>query len=139
MAAFLVFVAIFAAALIYFQFFAFYQRAAAPDALAVRDVPLAVSDWQGIDAESSPLKLRGCFTTDRESLAGLEPAQDATPLVAPFWFGCFDAGELTEDLAEGRAVAYPVARDEPEGFDIMLAVYDDGRAYLWRQLNERFR
>ena len=62
---------------------------------------------------------------------------DATPLVAPFWFRCFDAGRLTADLATGAAAAYAVARDAPPGFDLMLAAYPDGRGYLWRQLGDR--
>jgi hypothetical protein len=134
--AFLVFVAVFAAALVYFQVFAFYERTEGPGDL---DLGVPVADWQGIDAGSSPLKLRACFETDPEAAAGLEPAPDATPLTPPFWFGCFDARDLTADLDAGRASAYAVARDQPEGFDLLLAVYPDGRAYLWRQLNERFR
>lgn len=139
MMAFLVVVALFAAALVYFQLFAFYERAEAPETLSVGAAVLPVRNWEGIDAASSPLKRRACFRTDPDALAQEEPVADATPLNAPFWFGCFDAGKLTADLEAGQASAYPVARDEPAGFDTMVAVYPDGNAYMWRQLNERFR
>jgi hypothetical protein len=131
---FLAFLALFAAALVWAQVFAFYQRETAAPELG----GLAVADYRGIDAASSPLKLRGCFRLDPAAAAGLTLAPDATPLVAPFWFRCFDAGQLTRDLATGAARAYAVARDAPEGFDLMLAAYPDGRGYLWRQLDDRF-
>jgi hypothetical protein len=134
--AFLALVAIFAVALVYFQVFAFYERTDGPGALAL---PVPVAAWEGIDAPTSPLKLRACFETDPAAAATLEPAPDAAPLNPPFWFRCFESGGLTEDLDAGRASAYAVARDVPDGFDLMLAVYPDGRAFLWRQLNERFR
>ncbi len=137
--AFLVFFVVFAAALVYFQFFAFYGQTEAPEALHVDRERIPVAEWQGIDAGTSPLKLRACFETEAGALAEAEPVDDATPLTAPFWFRCFDARALTQDLAAGRAEAFAVARDEPNGFDTMLAVYPDGQAYLWRQLNERFR
>jgi hypothetical protein len=137
--AFAVFLVVFAAALVYFQFFAFYRETDPPAALQVAGATVPVENWQGIDATTSPLKLRACFETDPAALAALEPAPDATPLTPPFWFRCFDARTLTHDLASGRAEAVAVTRDEPEGFDTMLAIYPDGRAYLWRQLNERFR
>jgi hypothetical protein len=139
MIAFLAFVAVFAAALIYFQFFAFYRTTEAPEAVFVDGDPVPVRDWTGIDGATSPLKLRACFETEVAALADAEPVTDATPLNPPFWFRCFDARGLTHDLQAGRAEAFAVTRDQPSGFDTMLAVYPDGRAYLWRQLNERFR
>ena len=131
---FLAFLALFAAALVWAQVFAFYHRETAAPELG----RLAVADYRGIDAASSPLKLRGCFRVDPAARPASTPAPDATPLVAPFWFRCFDAGRLTDDLAAGAATAYAVARDAPQGFDLMLAAYPDGRGYLWRQLNDRF-
>ena len=135
---FLVFLVVFVAALIWTQFFAYYHRVTGIEALDVagRDVP--VSGYQGIDGTSSPLKLRGCMLLETSALMGLPPAVDAAPLTAPFWFRCFDARQLGEDIASGAATAYAAARDTPEGFDRMLAVYPDGRAYLWRQLNARY-
>lgn len=136
---FLIFLAVFAAALIYTQFFAYYERLDGVETVTVAGVPVAVSEYRGISSSSSPLKPRACFALDPEAVADLAPATDATPLTAPFWFRCFDAHQLTEDLAAGSATAYAAARDAPKGFDEMVAVYPDGRAFLWRQLNETFR
>ena len=43
------------------------------------------------------------------------------------------------DLAAGTAQAVALARNEPEGFDLMAAVYPDGRGYVWRQLGAAYR
>ena len=134
----LLFAAVFGVALYWFQVFAFYERTSGTDTLPVPGAPVAIADYDGIDSASSPLKLRGCFRVDPASVAALPVAAAPTPLVAPFWFRCFDAGALTRDLAAGAATARLVAHDLPEGFDLMVAVYPDGRGYLWRQLNDRF-
>ncbi len=135
---FLVFLAVFVAALVWFQFFAYYHREDGLPAILVAGVAVPVSGYTGIDASSSPLKLRACFSLDPAAVAALAPAPQATPLTAPFWFRCFSARSLTRDLASGAATAYDIGPDTPPGFDLMLAVYPDGRGYLWRQLNARF-
>jgi hypothetical protein len=139
----LVFTAIFAAALWWFQTRAYYHEIPAPDAILVQDQRLLVEEFRGIDAESSPLKLRACFRTREgmapEALDIFPRAADAEPLVAPDWFDCFDAAAIAGDIASGVARPVLAARDEPEGFDRMIAVYPDGRGYMWRQLNEKFR
>ena len=132
----LLFAAVFGVALYWFQVFAFYERQSGTDTLP--GAPVAIADYDGIDSASSPLKLRGCFRVDPATVAALPVAAAPTPLVAPFWFRCFDAGALTRDLAAGAATARLVAHDLPEGFDLLVAVYPDGRGYLWRQLNDRF-
>ena len=134
--AFLAFLAVFVAGLVWTQFFAYYERQKGVGALEIAGEPVPVAGYDGIDAPTSPLKLRGCFRIDPATVARLAPDPDpqATPLNAPFWFRCFDAGALTGDLAAGTAKAYAIARDDPPGFDLMLAVYHDGRGYLWRQL-----
>ena len=137
--AFAAFLAVFSAALAWFQFYAFYERQHGIGALVIAGEVVPIADYDGIDSTSSPLKLRGCFRMDPTTVADLEPAADATPLLAPFWFRCFRAGALTTDIAAGAASAYRIAEDEPAGFDLMLAVYPDGRGYFWRQLNERFQ
>jgi hypothetical protein len=138
MTGFLAFLAVFAAALVWFQFFAFYERRTGLRALTIDGRVVPVAAYDGIDAGTSPLKLRGCLTIDPAAVAGLVPAADATPLNPPFWFRCFDSGRLTRDLAEGRARAYAIGRDQPPGFDLMLAAYPDGRGYLWRQLGPAY-
>ena len=133
--AFLAFLTVFAAALVYTQLFAYYQREQGLTALSIDGQPVPIVQYDGIVGTSSPLKLRGCFRIDPAATAHLDPVTDATPLNAPFWFRCFSAGALTRDLASGAAKAYRIARDEPPGFDLMLAVYPDARGFVWRQLN----
>lgn len=132
------FAALFGAALFYAQNYAFYERTEGVGGLEVGARVVPVADYVGIDAATSPLKLRGCFRVDPAMLEGAPVAERAEPLVAPFWFDCFDAGAISTDLAAGRAVAYRLESDRPEGFDLYVAVYADGRGYLWRQLNEKF-
>ncbi len=95
--------------------------------------------FSGVDADSSPLRFRGCFTTPL-SLAILSETYkvypDATPLNAPNWFDCFNAAQIGEDLETGNAVAFLSERDIEAGIDRVVAVYPDGRAYAWHQLNE---
>ena len=100
------FLVVFAAALIWFQFFAFYQRQSDIETISIDGRTVRVTGYQGIDASSSPLKLRACFRMDPADVANLAPATDATPLVG-----------------------------HPAGFDTLIAIYPDGEGYLWRQLN----
>ena len=62
--------------------------------------------------------------------------EDATPLQAPGWFDCFDAATLTEDLESGAAIAFLSQPHVSYGVDRIVAVYGDGRAYAWHQINE---
>lgn len=130
--------ALFAGALWYFQTRAWYEEVTGLSAIRAGGREIAVSDYLGIDAPS-PQKLRACFRADPAAFTGLPPAPGATPLIAPGWFACFDAGALTADLAAGRAVAHLAAADDPKDFETIVAVYPDGRAFLWRQLNAKFR
>lgn len=139
MIGFLAFTAVFGVALWWAQTHFWYERVEGLGALTVAGVSTPVEDYQGVDASSSPLKLRGCFQADPAAFARAEPAPDATPLTGPGWFDCYDAGVLTEDLAAGRARAYALTRDDPDGFDLMAAIYPDGRGYLWRQLGAQYR
>ena len=139
MIALLAFTALFAVALVWFQLFAFYERSSGIGALTVAGATVPIADYEGIDATTSPLKLRGCFRADPAAFAAATPAPEAVPLTAPFWFRCFDARAIATDLDAGRATAYALETDRPPGFDLLVAVYPDGRGYLWRQLNERYR
>ncbi len=101
--------------------------------------PLLMAGFTGIDADSSPLRFRGCFTTPT-SLATLTETYvtyaDATPLIAPPWFDCFDAATLTDDLATGAAVAFLGQVNIHPGVDRVVVVYPDGRAFAWNQLSK---
>lgn len=145
---FLVAVALIAGALVYYQqVYAYYQPVlAASQASEMRltalasgqPEPIPAAGFEGIDADSSPLRFRGCFTTP-VSLATLTETYQvydgATPLNAPGWFSCFDAGRIGSDLETGAAVAFLSEHDIHPGVDRVIAVYPDGRAYAWHQLN----
>ncbi len=123
----------------YLQVYGFYDRL--PEQTSVRLTPLAatgaqdfpVSNYRGIDSDSSPIRFRACFDIDVNP-AQFTPYTDATPLVAPGWFDCFDAGALTEALAEGRAQAVMGVANIRYGID-RVVVLKDGRGYSWQQIN----
>lgn len=95
----------------------------------------AVSDYQGIDADTSPLKMRACFKVAWDYIPTDEFKDAATPLRAPRFFRCFDAGQMTDDLQAGVATAILADENHPYGFDTYITQYPDGRAYMWRQIN----
>jgi hypothetical protein len=135
--------AIFGAAQWYFQTRAFYApiTAEAADLRVTLGggavVPLEVTGFDGIDADTSPLRLRGCFTvTDTAPLADALPYDDAAPLVAPGWFDCFDAEAIGAALEAGEITAYLGAENSPYGIDRIIAVAPDGSGFAWNQLNE---
>jgi hypothetical protein len=136
---FLAFLAVFAAALVYYQFYAFYERTDRYPPLVIGGETVTLEGFEGISAGSSPLKLRGCFRVDPSAVAALPVAEDPTPLTPPPWFRCFDAEAIQRAIDVGEAEAFLVAAESPEGFDLMLAAYPDGRGYLWRQLSSRFK
>ncbi|MFV0293122.1 MAG: DUF6446 family protein [Paracoccus sp. (in: a-proteobacteria)] len=103
----------------------------------MQPMALAVSDFRGIDSDSSPLRYRSCFLLDDPAqLANARPYGNATPLVGPGWFSCFSAKGLTGDLEAGSAKAYLVEENIHHAVDRVMAVYPDGRAFAWHQLNE---
>ncbi|RIA55645.1 DUF6446 family protein [Dichotomicrobium thermohalophilum] len=128
---FLLFTVVFGAALWYFQTRAYYEEIKA-DSVEIAGQSYPVSDWRGIDAPTSPLKLRACFNLAEAPDAPV--AEDAAPLVAPDWFDCFDAEALSGALKAGEAKAYLAARDEFGVTNRIVARFPDGRAYMWRQL-----
>lgn len=129
------FAAIFAVGLWYAQNHAFYEEIAA-ETVEIAGTSYPVSAFRGIDATTSPLKLRACFRM--EDAPDAPPAEAPVPLVAPGWFDCFDAKAISDALAAGEAVAYMAAIEEFDGADRVVARFPDGRAFMWRQLNEKF-
>jgi hypothetical protein len=125
---------------------AFYEPVAFRQGEEIRLVPLVggqpeaivVEGIEGIDAESSPIKFRACFTTPL-SLAMLtetyRPYDGAEPLVAPSSFGCFDAASIGKALEAGEALAFLSEPEIHRGVDRVVAVFADGRAFAWHQLN----
>ena len=57
------------------------------------------------------------------------------PLTAPGWFDCFDAVAIGEALEKGEAIAFLSQANIHPGVDRVVAVFPDGRAFAWHQLN----
>jgi Family of unknown function (DUF6446) len=129
---------------------AFYEPVAFQPGAEIRLVPLVsnvpepivVETVEGIDASSSPIKFRACFRTPL-SLAMLtetyRPYDGAEPLVAPSGFDCFDAAAIGRALETGEALAFLSEPGIHPGVDRVVAVFGDGRAYAWHQLNAEFK
>jgi hypothetical protein len=142
--------AIAGAAIYYLQVYAFYEPVAFEPGAEIRltpiesgtPEPILVSDITGYDAESSPLRFRACFRTGM-SLATLTETYaaypSAEPLVAPSWFDCFDAAAIGTALESGEALAFLSEADIHPGIDRVVAVFPDGRAYAWHQLNDALK
>lgn len=134
-------------AIYWIQLYAFYDEVSADDSIRMTNLVtgepeiVLYDSFKGIDADSSPLRYRGCFTTTM-SIAMLtetfEPYEDATPLTAPGWFDCFDAVAIGTALEQGEAVAFLGERNIRDGVDRVVAVFPDGRGFAWHQLNDKY-
>ena len=62
-----------------------------------------------------------------------------TPLTAPGWFDCFDADAIGEALERGEALAFLSQANIARGVDRVVAVFPDGRAFAWHQLNDTYK
>ncbi len=92
----------------------------------------------GIDSDSSPIRFRACFTTPMTQAMLTETYTiypHPTPLTAPAWFDCFDAGAIGAALESGEAIAFMGQENIHPGVDRVVAVFADGRAFAWQQLN----
>jgi len=141
--------ALFGAGLYYTQVYAYYERLdPATVEIKVHNLAtgeaeaLALSDLEAIDGSSSPIRFRACFTSEMSDVAlseTYEPYLEATPLVAPAWFGCFDAAAIGAALEDGRALAFLGEKNIHDGVDRVIAVMPDGAGYAWHQLNEKYQ
>jgi len=96
-------------------------------------------DFQAIDADSSPIRYRACFTTSMSTALLTETYETfdkAVPNNAPGWFECFDAAQIGADLETGEATAFLGQRNIIYGIDRIVAIYPDGRGYVWQQIND---
>jgi hypothetical protein len=96
-------------------------------------------NFQAIDADSSPLRYRACFETGMSSALLTETYElydNPVPNNAPGWFECFDAQAIGGALEEGQATAFMGTFNIVYGFDRVVAVSDDGKGYVWHQINE---
>jgi hypothetical protein len=132
------------AALYYLQVYFFYQTVSAEQApvelttLEGMREQIRVTDFQAIDATSSPIRFRACFETPERMGTLTETYQvyeDAEPLTAPGWFGCFDAAALGAKLKKGEAVAFLGVANIQYGIDRVVALDVDGHGYVWHQIN----
>ena len=136
-------------AIYWLQLYAFYEEVSAETAEVTavniatgQAEPLVISGFEGIDGTSSPIRYRACFTTAMSVPALTETYvayDNPTPLTAPGWFDCFDAVAIGQALERGEALAFLSARDIHNGVDRVLAVFPDGRAFAWHQLNEKYQ
>ena len=102
--------------LYYLQVYGFYEEVTAEvDEMRLRPLggetpqPILAENITAIDAESSPIRFRACFTTT-SSLAMLTETYQgfdrAIPRNAPDWFDCFDADAIGAALQAEQAIAY---------------------------------
>jgi hypothetical protein len=100
---------------------------------------IPVSAFEGIDANSSPIRYRACFRTSLSTELLTETFTTVTnpePRNAPDWFSCFDANQIGKDLESGMAIAYMGEANFEFGIDRIVAIYDDGRGFVWHQIND---
>lgn len=130
--------------LYYLQVYHFYEPIETPDAVELVSVvtgepeEIIADEIEAIDATSSPIRYRACFTTPMSHSMLTETyvlADKAIPLTAPKWFDCFNAVEIGTALEEGRALAFVGQENIEYGVDRIVAIFEDGRGYVWQQLN----
>lgn len=137
-------------AMYWLQVYAFYEPVSFTPGTEITLVPLegampeaiVVENIEGIDADSSPLRFRACFTTPLTQATLTETYQlydRPTPLTAPGWFDCFDADAIGEALERGEALAFLSQANIARGVDRVVAVFPDGRAFAWHQLNDTYK
>lgn len=130
----------------YLQIYAFYEPVSFSPGQEItlttiesgQPEPILAEGVTGIDAGSSPLRFRACFTTPMTQAMLSETYvayEGAVPLVAPGWFDCFDAVEIGTALERGEALAFLSQSNIATDIDRVVAVFPDGRAFAWHQLN----
>ncbi|MEX0279330.1 MAG: DUF6446 family protein [Ruegeria sp.] len=129
----------------YLQIYGFYYEVepnAGQDVVLIEKgsedpTPIRYSEFQAIDADSSPIRYRACFATDLrpDDLRTYLRVEDAEPLTAPGWFDCFDAADLADALKSGEAQAFMGIKNVHYGVDRIVAVTQDGRGFAWHELN----
>jgi hypothetical protein len=99
--------------------------------------PILADGVTGIDGTSSPLRFRACFTTPMTQAMLTETYvvyDGAEPTIAPGWFDCFDAERIGAALESGEAIAFLSQKSISPKIDRVVAVFADGRAYAWHQV-----
>ena len=131
-------------AMYYLQVYGFYTEVIDEEvelvAIATQEPEtIPFENFQGIDADSSPIRYRACFTTDL-SLAMLTETyvlvENSVPRNAPGWFDCFDAETLGSEIDAGTALTFLGGKNVEYGVDRIVAITQDGRGYVWHDLND---
>lgn len=100
--------------------------------------PILYDEFRAIDANSSPIRYRACFNTTSSQAMLTETYvldDEAVPLTAPGWFGCFDAKDIGAAMEDGSALAFLGTANIEYGIDRMVAIHEDGRGWAWDQIN----
>ncbi|MCL3882419.1 DUF6446 family protein [Marivita sp. GX14005] len=134
------------AAMYYLQVYAFYEEVQPTGTddvqlttLDGRRETILYEDFKAIDAESSPIRYRACFTTRTPLstlLATYEPYEGAAPRNAPGWFDCFDAEAIGAAIQNGTAHVFVSERNREFGIDRVVAITEAGRGYVWHEVND---
>jgi hypothetical protein len=130
----------------YLQVYAFYDEVPVTNTDDVRlttlagnaPEPILYEDFKGIDADSSPLRYRACFTTGMSKAMLTETYvlyENPIPNNAPGWFDCFDAQAIGAALEAGDATAYLGEFNIVYGFDRVVAIDGVGNGFVWHQIN----
>jgi len=138
---------VFGAGMYYMQVYGYYYEVEAnpgADVVLVSRVsgagePIAYDYFAAIDADSSPIRYRACFTTPltRGDLGETYTVvEQMHPRVAPGWFDCFDAVALGAEIEAGTATTFLSVKNIHFGVDRVVAVTEDGRGYAWHELND---
>ena len=131
-------------ALYYLQVYGFYEPVEVAEVQLTSVVsdapePIPFDTFEAIDADSSPIRYRACFTTPMslalltETYVGLDTA---TPRNAPGWFDCFDAEAIAAELDAGTALPFLGEKNVDFGVDRIVAITEHGRGYVWHELND---
>lgn len=134
------------AALYYLQVHAYYHEVAATEVETVEMTSIMTGEAEPIMAENirqisgpdNPIRYRACFDSITSLGTLTETYQlydDAEPLMAPGWFGCFDGKAIGAALQSGEAVAFLGVKNITYGIDRVVAVDGAGHGYAWHQLN----
>ncbi|MGB0958807.1 MAG: DUF6446 family protein [Halocynthiibacter sp.] len=136
-------------AIYYLQVYGFYEDVKVAPGTAVsltlletgQPDPIITDDFKAIDGTSSPIRYRACFTTSQSTAMMTETYtlyDHAEPLTGPNWFDCYNASEIGEALEKGTALAFLAKKDVADGVDRVVAIMEDGRGFVWHQLNEKY-
>ncbi len=143
----LVLSALFGAGMYYMQVYGYYyevtprpgQDVTLVSVASGRPEPVAYADFRAIDADSSPIRYRACFTLSEEpaALAGrFVELPPKAPRVAPDWFDCFEEEAIDAGLKDGSVRLYLGQKNIHYGVDRVVAVASDGRGWAWNEPND---